>query len=176
GSLTEVEAIGVLGKPSHECALVAFSRGSIVSESHVSGTWTLTRFQPNTKEPVVRQNAAQPNAQTIAFAFALLPVVGRGDVTRRPPTTVFVAQSRVAIELQLRNWRGQFPFPRRSGCRLFCQLGPNFFSLLVGNDFLADKQIEQCPGILCPGRDAAENNRSGCHYIHESFKHRFSLG
>src|SRR5207244_12479229 len=134
GSLTEVEAIGVLGKPSHECALVAFSRGSIVSESHVSGTWTLTRYQPNTKEPVVRQNAAQPNAQTIAFAFALLPVVGRGDATLRLPTPVLVAQSRVAIEFQLRDWRRQFPFSRRSRCRLFCQLGTHFLRLLIVND------------------------------------------
>src|SRR2546430_5532258 len=175
-SLTDVDTVAVLGKRTIDRRGAATGGGSIVSESHVGGTRILTGFQPDTKEPVVRQNAAQPNAQTIAFAFALLPVVGRGDATLHLPTPVLVAQSRVAIEFQLRDWRRQFPFSRRSRCPLFCQLGTNFFRFLIVNDLFADKQIEQCSCILCLGRDAAENERSGHQNIYESFQHWFSLG
>jgi hypothetical protein len=51
-----------------------------------------------------------------------------------------------------------------------------FFRFLIANDLFADKQVEQCSCILCLGHNTAENERSGRHYINQSFKHQFSSG
>src|SRR5262249_9137423 len=119
-SLADIDAVVVLGKRS----VVA-----VVSKRDVRRAIIGVGFQANSEEPVVCQDSAQSETQTITLTLALLPIVVTGHSIRRAgqrrivvrlTPVVLVTETDVAVELDFGDRCGEFPFSAGSRGGFFC--------------------------------------------------------
>ena len=80
----------------------------IITERDVARARIRAGFQTDAEKPVVRQNAAESESQTVARQVSLLRILAVGFAVAN-----FVTDTRVAVELELGDRCRQFPFPGR---------------------------------------------------------------
>src|SRR5437763_16174225 len=121
-----------------------------VADGYISRTRSRAGLEAQTEEPVIHQRAAQSETQAVAGAISLRVFACRRDPVRQTSLrgANFVTHASIAIELDLSDGRGDFPFTRGSSRGFPRQFAANFLGLLVGDDLLLHEQIEQRPSIL----------------------------
>src|SRR5438874_5923144 len=122
--LADEHAVIVLGERSG---------AAVAAERDVGRISFVARFEPNPEEPIIGQSSAQADAQPVTLAFALLPIIFLRNVIRPAAATIFVADTDIAVELELSDRAGKFPFSAGSGGRFLGQLGPDFFRFLISD-------------------------------------------
>src|SRR5205085_3017688 len=106
-----------------------------VADGYIGRTRIRAGLEAQTEEPVVHQRAAQSETQAVAGAISLRVFACRRDPVRQTSLrgANFVAHASIAIELDLSDGHGDFPFTRGGRGRVAGQFTAHLLSFLVGD-------------------------------------------